>query len=394
MKNIELLAPAGSMNNLRTALRYGADAVYVGGRDFGLRAMAANFDDAELAEAVKMVHALGKKIYVTINIFARNSDLEPIKNYAITLEKLGVDAVIVSDLGVLKIIRENTSLEIHISTQANTLNKLAAEQLVHFGASRIILARECSLTDIHEIATYLKGRAEIEVFIHGAMCVSYSGRCLLSSVMVGRNREANRGACAQPCRFKYHLMEEKRDGEYYPIDTDANGTYIMNSRDLCLADHLNELSKAGVTSFKIEGRTKSEYYVAGVVNTYRRLMDEQKFDYRVELGKISHRSYTTGFLFDNEENTIYPESSAPRASYEFVGVAREGGVVEQRNNFRVGDTLEILSPSDLFNKTFTLTKIINSQNEEVQCAKLVQEHVQIECPYDLQVGDILRKKLS
>jgi putative protease len=389
MKSIELLAPAGDMTKLEIALLYGADAVYVGGKSFGLRAKSGNFTDTQLKQAVEYVHARGKKIYVTVNIFARNYDFEPLKKYLNFLDQIRPDAIIVSDLGVLRIAREITTLPIHISTQANVLNKYTAETYVELGASRIILARECSLPEIREIANHLKGRCEIETFIHGAMCVSYSGRCLLSSYMLDQTRDANRGACVQSCRFKYKLVEEKRPNEHYEIEQDANGSYILNSRDLCLADHLSDLAAAGVTSFKIEGRTKSEYYVAGVVNTYRKLMDKQKIDHHLELAKISHRPYTTGFLFASAEQ-YYP-SASPHASHEFVALALGDGTIQQRNAFNVGDTLEILSPNpETFNKTFTVTRITNSKGENITRAKAVQEILTIDCPFELKWGDVLR----
>lgn len=419
MIKVELLAPAGDAKKLELAILYGADAVYVSGKDFGLRAKAGNFTDKELKLATEFAHSHGKRIYVTVNIFARNTDFEPLKKHLKFLESIKVDAVIVSDLGVLRLARENTNLEIHISTQANVLNKYTAQTYADLGASRIILARECSLDEIKEIAAHLKGRCEIEVFIHGAMCVSYSGRCLLSSYMDAQRqntlkgqgdiqdiREANRGACMQPCRFKYALVEEHRPGIYFPIDQDKHGTYILNSRDLCLAGHLQELAAAGVTSFKIEGRTKSEYYVAGAVNTYRHLIDnlslsidakqqnmhnanEKLFE---ELQKISHRPYTTGFLLGTPQQ-CYP-SAAPNATHEFIAICVAPGTVQQRNAFEIGDTLEILSPNPkTLNKTFTVTKIITQDGEQISRAKKVQEILKINCPFELRSGDILRKKI-
>ena len=391
-KGPELLAPAGDMSKLKIALTYGADAVYLGGKSFGLRALAINFTDEELEKAVKYVHTAGKKAYVTLNIFARNNDFTALIKYAKFLESINVDAVIISDLGVMQAVKQNTKLEIHISTQANVLNKYTAEQYVNLGAKRIILARECSLAEIKEIAAHLRGRAEIEVFVHGAMCVSYSGRCLLSDYIVGGNRISNRGACIQPCRFKYALVEEKREGEFFAIEEDNNGTYIMNSRDLCLIEHLDELANAGVTSFKIEGRTKSEHYVACVINAYRRVMNGEKFDAHTELEKVSHRPYTTGFVFD-EQDKQYRESPIPHATHEFVGIVVAGGKVQHRNMFCIGDTLEILSPSKSFNKTFTATEILNPDGASIPRAKNVQEILTLKCPHELHEGAILRKKM-
>ena len=380
------------MSKLEIALLYGADAVYVGGKDFSLRAKAGNFTNEELKKATELVHSHGKKIYVTINIFARNADFEPIKEYLRFLQSINIDAVIVSDLGVLRLVRETTNLEIHVSTQANVLNKHTAQIYTDLGAKRIILARECSLDEIKEIAKHLEGKCEIEVFVHGAMCVSYSGRCLLSSYINGGSRDANRGACTQPCRFGYALVEEKRQGMYFPIEQDQHGSYILNSRDLCLANHLTDLADAGVTSFKIEGRTKSEYYVAGVVNTYRKLLNNEKIDYISELEKIAHRPYTTGFLFGDAEQ--YPTSPAPHASHEFVAICVEKNQVQHRNAFNIGDTLEILSPhANTFNKTFAVTRITNQDGEQLDRAKRVQEILTLDCPFELRPGDILRKKI-
>ena len=395
---IELLAPAGDINKLEIALLYGADAVYVGGTHFGLRAMSGNFDEKGLRDAVKTVHAQGKKIYVTLNIFARNHDFPKLIKYAKFLESINVDAVIVSDLGVLNAVRENTKLDIHISTQANVVNKFTAEQYVKMGAKRIILARECNISEIREIAEHLKGRAEIEVFVHGAMCISYSGRCMLSDYMNGKDRSSNRGACTQPCRFKYYLTEEKRKEQYFEIQEDANGTYIMNSRDLALINHLDELADAGVTSFKIEGRTKTEYYVAGVTNVYRRAMNGEKFDYIKELEKVHHRPYTTGFLFDESSlpaTRQYTDSAAQQSTHLFVAIViDDNNTIQQRNLFCVGDTLEILSPTSSFNKTFTVTQMTNKKGEPITRAQRVKEIITIKCPHVLRKGDILRKRIS
>ena len=383
MKHIELLAPAGDMNKMKLAFAYGADAVYLGGNKFGLRSSAV-IKDRDIKEAVDYAHGLGKKVYVTVNIFARNSDFQEIKTYVKYLEKIGVDAVIVSDLGVMRVVRENTSLEIHISTQANVLNKYTAEEYVKLGARRIILARECCLTEIKEIAESLKGRCEIETFIHGAMCMSYSGRCLLSNITTGR--DANRGECAHPCRWKYSLMEEKRPGEYFPIEQDSRGTYIMNSKDLCLIEYLDKLKDAGVTSFKIEGRMKSEYYVASVVNAYRRAMDGEKFDYMKEINKAAHRPWTTGFLL-GENNHMYKEHNNPISTHQVVAVCLGGGAVTLLNAFNAGDELEILSPSENHNKTFKV-------GLEVTRANKTGEVYKIDCPHELKAGEFLRKNIA
>ncbi|MCL2721142.1 MAG: U32 family peptidase [Treponema sp.] len=372
MMNAELLAPAGDMNKLHLAVKYGADAVYLGGR-FGLRAAAAIENDC-LKEAVSYAHSHGKKIYITVNIFARNADFDEIKTYVKWLQEIGVDAVIVSDLGVLKLVRENTSLDVHISTQANVINKFTAQEYVKLGAKRIILARECSNTEIKEIADHLKNecgsKCEIEIFVHGAMCVSYSGRCMISNYMT--DREANRGECSQPCRYKYFMTasmkEEKRPSQYWDIEEDANGTYIMNSKDLCLINHLYELKKCGVTSFKIEGRMKSDYYVAAAVNTYRHALNKEtegkKFDYQKEIEKISHRPYTTGFVFEKSDN-LFIEHTNQISTHDVVGMCLGGNKVLQRNVFNEGDELEILSPGKNHNRSFIVKSIKDEQGQNV-----------------------------
>ncbi|MDR0462296.1 MAG: U32 family peptidase [Christensenellaceae bacterium] len=385
MAQPELLAPAGDINKLRLAIKYGADAVYLGGPKFGLRA-TAGIDDAFLPQAVKFVHEHGKKVYVTVNIFARNADFAELKTYIKSLEKINVDAVIVSDLGVLAFVRENSKLPIHISTQANVLNKYTAEEYVKLGASRIILARELSLSEIKEIATHLKGKCEVEVFVHGAMCVSYSGRCMLSSYTTGR--EGNRGECAQSCRWKYSLVEEKRPGEYFPIEQDAKGTYIMNSKDLCLINHLDELASAGVASFKIEGRNKSEYHVVAVVNAYKRRLAE-------DIGKVPHRPYTTGFVFDgNNPDTLFQSDANPVSTHEVVAMCLGGDKISQRNVFAIGDELEIVSPGANHNKTFTIA-IIKDKNSKPACrANQAGETYYIGCPYTLEPDEFLRKRIQ
>jgi putative protease len=324
---------------------------------------------------------LGKKIYVTVNIFAKNADFEEIKKYVIFLQNADVDAVIVSDLGAMKIVRENTDLEIHVSTQANICNKYTAEEYVNLGAKRVILARELPLNDIAEIAEHLAGRAEVEVFVHGAMCMAYSGRCMLSNYMTGRS--ANRGDCAQPCRYKYALCEEKRPNEFYPIEQDKNGTYIMNSRDLCLINHLKELKNAGVKSIKIEGRMKSEYYVGGTVNAYRRALDGEKLDFIAELNKISHRPWTAGFTF-SDKNMEFTDRAGQEQTYEVAAIALGDGRVVQKNKFSIGDELEILSPNENFNKTFTAAVSSN----------LPESIIEMKCPYKLNEYDIIRKAIN
>jgi putative protease len=384
---VELLAPAGDREKAKLAILYGADAVYLGGK-FGLRAFApVSLND--IKETVLYSHALGKKVYVTVNIFPRNADFEEITEYIKNLEKIGADAVIVSDLGVMRLVRENTKLDIHISTQANVLNTYTAEEYVRLGAKRIILARECALDEIKQIAKHLAGRCEIEVFVHGSMCVCYSGRCLLSNYLT--HRESNRGECAQPCRWKYFLTEEKRPGQYMQITEDAHGAYIMNSKDLCLIGHLGELEKAGVTSVKIEGRMKSEYYVASAVSAYRRMLNGENFNYNEEINKVAHRPWTKGFVF-NTDDSLYYESAASGSTYEVTAFCLGGNRISQRNVFSVGDELEILSPSLNNNKKFLIKTIKTQDGKNIIRANKAEEVLFIDCPYEICYGDFLRRK--
>ncbi len=401
---VELLAPAGNLNKLKTAFHFGADACYLGLKQFGLRAFAGNFDFDELNEAVKLAHSLNKKVYVTLNVYAKNNDFKDLIKNIKQLEKANVDAVLVSDIGVLKAVKENSNLNIHISTQANVTNKYAAMEFVKMGASRVVLARELSLTEIKEIAKEIKGKAEVEVFVHGAMCIAYSGRCLLSNYLTGR--ESNKGACVQACRWNYKLTPSDRPDEDYEIGEDQNGSYILNSKDLCLVNHLKELIDAGVTSLKIEGRMKSEYYVGTVVNCYRRVLNSiylkqplpKNFNAVEELEKTSHRKFTTGFAF-NDENKEFYETSRAVQSHEFIAEVLEnsdGGKVKvmMRNAFKVGDELEILSTCESFLKKFKVEEIINEDNENLEICNRVQAIVTINCPYELEKGDILRIKAN
>lgn len=378
---VELLAPAGDMTRAKMALDYGADAIYLGGKDFSLRAHAINFTDDEMRQIVNLAHNRGKKVYVTVNIIPRNNDFAQIIDYAKRLQNLQVDAVIVSDLGVIKVFRDNTTIPVHVSTQANVTNQYTALEYVRLGAERIVLARELSIDEIKTICNAVKGKAEIEVFVHGAMCVSYSGRCLLSNYMT--NRASNRGECAHACRYNYALQEAKRPNEYWPIEEDEHGTYILNSRDLCLINHLDELIAAGVSSFKIEGRVKSAYYVAGVVHAYRQALDGVKRDYLHELDKISHRPYTLGFTFGKEPTQYYP-ASREEQSYEFIGLVTSPNTMVLKNKVNPGDVLEILSPNaDSDGQTFTWQGAIQNQPETTVAI--------VGCPYSLNSNDILRR---
>lgn len=392
---MELLAPAGNFEKLVTAVHFGADAVYFAGKMYGLRAFAGNFDDDEIVKAMQFLHENGKKGYVTLNIVANDSDFEHIDDYLNLLIKAKVDGVIVSDVGVIYYLRKNfPSLNVHVSTQANINNSYSAEFFADLGVTRLVLAREMNLENIKKMHKNIGDRLEIEAFVHGAMCISYSGRCLLSNYMTGR--DSNRGACVQACRWKYTIREENKDKEF-PIEEDERGTYILNSKDLCMIDHLDELEKVGICSLKIEGRMKSDYYVASVVNAYRRAIDKTLDSDKLhdELEKTSHRRYTTGFYF-NSDDKEYIESSMPIQTAQFIAKVvedeSEGFVkVEMRNRFMVGEILEVLSPDDNFLKTIKIEKIFASDGTEIQDAKRVQEVVTINCPYHLKKGDILRK---
>lgn len=390
---MELLAPAGNFEKLKTAVYFGADAVYFSGKRYGLRAFAGNFSDDEIISALDYLHSHGKKGYVTLNIVANDQDFENLDEYLLLLQKANVDGVIVSDLGLIAYIRKNFPLiNVHVSTQANVNNSFSAKVYVDMGVKRIVLARELDLKQIKALHMALPS-VELEVFVHGAMCISYSGRCLLSNYLTGR--DSNRGACVQACRWKYFVREESRDDEL-PIEEDERGTYIFNSKDLCLIDHLKELSDAGVSSCKIEGRMKSDYYVASVVNAYRRAMDGyDNYDIlHSELEKTSHRRYTTGFMFGADDKEFL-QDSMPIQSYVFIAKvvedAKDGRVkVEMRNRFKEGNLLEILSPDENFLKILKVSNIMDENGEKLADVKKVQQIVEIDCPYPLKQGDILR----
>lgn len=391
---MELLAPAGNFEKLKTAVHFGADGVYFAGKTMGLRAFAGNFSDQEIFDAMDYLHSHGKVGYVTLNIVARDSDFENIDQYLNVLVNAKVDGVIVSDLGLISYIRKKfPTLNVHVSTQANINNSQTVKLYSDLGAVRVVLARELNLDEIKKIHENNKD-IEIEAFVHGAMCISYSGRCLLSNYLTGR--DSNRGACVQACRWKYFIREESRDDEYQ-IEEDERGTYILNSKDMCLIDHLDKLKEAGIVSLKIEGRMKSDYYVASVINAYRRALDGFD-DYDIlhdELEKTSHRRYTTGFYF-GDQNKEYLENSMPVQTSVFIAKVvedeKDGFVkVEMRNRFKVGDQLEILAPDENFLKKIKISSIKNQKGEEIDDAKRVQEIVEINCPYHLKVGDILRQ---
>ena len=351
-KQIELLSPAGDMERLKMSLAYGADAVYLAGNDFGMRAFAGNFTEEEMRQAVELCHSKGVSIHVTCNTMSRNNEVARLPQWLEYLQSLGVDAAIVADVGVLSLLKKHApKVKAHISTQASISNYQAARAWYDLGASRVILARELSLDEIREIRTKAPKELEIEAFVHGAMCVSYSGRCLLSNYMTGR--DANRGACAQPCRYKYALVEEKRPGEYFPIGEDEGGAYIMNSRDMCMIDHVPELMEAGINSLKIEGRAKSAYYAAAVTAAYRHAIDAAAAGrplepvWRAEVEKVSHRPYSTGFWFGQPGQ--YTGDARYIRDWQVVAVvvscAADGSaVLSLRNKFSVGEELELVGP--------------------------------------------------
>lgn len=393
----ELLAPAGNFEKLKTAFYFGADAAYVGGKEFSLRSFADNFTREEMCEAVSLAHGMGKKVYVTANIFAKNTDMGAMEDYFAFLQSIGVDAAIISDSGVFYAARKSApKLDIHISTQANLTNKYAVKFWREQGATRAILARELSLKEISEIRDFVPD-IELEAFVHGAMCISYSGRCLLSNYLSGR--ESNRGECVQACRWNYQVRKKDAlsDSGWLDMEEDGRGTYILNSKDLNMSAYLNELRAAGVTSFKIEGRMKSEYYLATVINAYRRCIDGG-YDKSVEreLLTAAHRDYTTAYTLGENEKTVNYNDSQTKGDCDYIAnvIGCENGfaTVEMRGRFKSGDVLEVLSPTNNFCKSFKVEKAFTAAGEEVSDCKLVQEHYKINCPYELEKGDILRRR--
>lgn len=410
MKKVELLAPAGDLEKFKTAIQYGADAVYLAGDKLGLRTASKNFSLDDIKEATKIAHDLDKKVYLTLNVISHNKDLEGVDEYIQSLDEAGVDAFIVSDPGIFQKVKTLApSKEIHISTQANITNTATVEFWKSLGADRVILARELSLEEIKEIKDEVKDSIMIEAFVHGAMCMSYSGRCLLSNFMTGRS--ANMGDCAHPCRYKYYLMEETRPGEYYPITEDERGSYIMNSKDLCMINYIPELIEAGVDSFKIEGRVKSEYYVATVINQYRRAIDDyyediEKYKYNrdnniylEEIMKVSHRDFTTAFFFgDVKEASLTYDNSSYIRLYDFIARVLDYDEdkklmkVQERNKFSIGDEVEIFGPK--FYDKFTINKIYDENMNEVDNINTPMKEAYI--PYDKKVeyNYMIRRKAN
>jgi len=406
-RNVELLIPAGSLEVLYSAVNFGADAVYVGGEAFSLRAKAKNFSMEDMSEGIRYAHAHGVKFYVTANILAHNNDLAEAEAYFTELKKAGdVDALIISDPGIFEIAkRVMPETDIHISTQANNTNYGTARFWYKLGAKRIVTARELSLAEIAKMREQIPEDMEIETFVHGAMCISYSGRCLLSAFLTGR--DANQGACTHPCRWKYTLMEEKRPGEYFPVEENERGTYIFNSKDLCMVEHIPELIEAGIDSFKIEGRMKTALYVATVARTYRKAIDDYLADpelykknlplYRDEIEKCTYREYTTGFFFGKPDaNTQIYDNNTYVRNYIYLGVIEEADedantvVITQRNKFCVGDEIEIMKPS-FENIPVQVLRIVNIETgEEMESAPHPLQRLRVTLSAPAAAGDILR----
>ena len=405
IKKPEILAPAGDYDKLVAAVQYGADAVYLGGEEFSMRVACNNFSDDDLKRGIDFAKENGKKIYIATNVIMKNHDLENVGRFAEKIYSYGADAVILSDIGAFDIVKNTVpNLDIHISTQANTNNYASANMWHKLGASRVVLSREMTYQEVKELREKTDKDLELELFVHGAMCVSYSGRCLLSSFMIGR--EANRGACAQPCRWKYYLMEEKRPGQFYQVFEEDEGSYFFNSKDLCLIECIPELVDAGVTSFKIEGRVKSEYYVANTVKAYRHEIDryyenpdKYVFDPRQleELNKVSHRVYSYGFWHGapKDDGQVYDNNAYIR-DYEVVGVVKEcddegNVVVQQKNKFSVGETLEVMQP---INDTieFTVESMQDEKGNEIDSAPHGRMTVKMKLPQKVDVNSMLRKQ--
>ena len=406
MKKIELLAPAGDLEKLKIAIDYGADAVYFGGEMFSLRSGAGNLTVDEIREGVAYAHERGKKAYLTVNIYAHNEDITPFEEYLQKIKDIDIDAFIVSDPGIMMLIRDAIpNAELHLSTQANMTNYKTAEFWHRQGVERIVIARELTFKEIVELKSKLPEGVELEAFVQGAMCISYSGRCLLSNFMI--ERDANRGQCAHPCRWKYSLVEEKRPGEYFPVEEDTRGTYILNSRDLCMIEHIPDLVKAGIDSAKIEGRMKSVFYVATIVSAYRRAIDayyadsenyEFKPEWMAELKKVSHREFTTGFYFDKPTNKDQNyQTSAYTRDYSFVGLVKEYNeetgmaVVEQRNKMSIGEEIEVFGPyTDFFAQN--LEEMYDEEMQPVESAPHPQQILHIKMAQPVKPGFMLRKK--
>lgn len=406
MRPVELLIPASSLEVLKIAVIYGADAVYIGGEVFGLRAKAKNFSMEDMAEGIQFAHEHGVKVYVTANILAHNGDLEGVREYFTQLKEIKPDALIISDPGIYTIAKEICpEIERHISTQANNTNYGTYQFWWNQGAKRVVTARELSLNEIAEIRKNIPDEMEIETFVHGAMCISYSGRCLLSNYFTGR--DANQGACTHPCRWKYAVVEEKRPGEYLPVYENERGTYIFNSKDLCMIEHIPELIEAGIDSFKIEGRMKTALYVATVARTYRKAIDDyltspekykENMDWYLEqISNCSYRQFTTGFFFGkpSEESQIYDNNTYIK-EYTYLGIVgerNEEGLyqIEQRNKFSVGEQIEVMKP-DGRNIPVTVKRIVDEDENEMESAPHPKQVLYIDLGQELEMYDILRRQ--
>lgn len=406
MHNIELLAPAGDLQKLKFAIQYGADAVYIGGQIFGMREKAKNFSLEDMKAGVEFAHERNKKVYITLNIIPHNEDMKMLETYLKEIKAIGFDAIILSDPGTLMYVKEHApDMEVHLSTQANNTNAMSAKFWHKQGISRVILARELALEEIKEIHDEIPESLEIEAFIHGAMCISYSGRCLLSNYMT--NRDANRGACSHACRWEYNLVEEKRPGEYYPVVETEDGTFFFNSKDLCMINHIPELMTSGLSSLKIEGRMKSVYYVANIVRVYRQAIDQYLKDPQAytfnpewlsEIQKASHRKFTTGFYYKkpDEHDQLYDTSSYDRF-YNFVGIVLDYdpetgyATIEQRNKLEVGDAIEIMQPAY---KGFTqeVTSLIDHKGQAVESVPHAQQIFKMKMSKPVQAYDIVRMR--
>lgn len=406
MRPVELLIPASSLEVLKIAVIYGADAVYIGGEVFGLRAKAKNFSMEDMAEGIQFAHEHGVKVYVTANILAHNGDLEGVREYFTQLKEIKPDALIISDPGIYTIAKEICpEIERHISTQANNTNYGTYQFWWNQGAKRVVTARELSLNEIAEIRKNIPDEMEIETFVHGAMCISYSGRCLLSNYFTGR--DANQGACTHPCRWKYAVVEEKRPGEYLPVYENERGTYIFNSKDLCMIEHIPELIEAGIDSFKIEGRMKTALYVATVARTYRKAIDDyltspekykENMDWYLEqISNCTYRQFTTGFFFGkpSEESQIYDNNTYIK-EYTYLGIVgerNEEGLyrIEQRNKFSVGEQIEVMKP-DGRNIPVTVKRIVDEDGNEMESAPHPKQVFYIDLGQELEMYDILRRQ--
>ncbi len=406
MQRPELLAPGGSLEKLKTAIEYGADAVYIGGEAFSLRAAAENFSIEKIAEGIQFAHDRGKKVYLTANIIPHNSDIDGFERFIKEMSPMGFDAVLIADPGLFEMTRELApELPIHISTQANNVNYRSARFWHKLGAKRIVLAREMSFKEIAEIRANIPDELELEAFVHGAMCISYSGRCLLSNYLT--NRDANMGCCSHPCRWKYSLVEEKRPGQYMDVFENDRGTFIFNSKDLCMIEHIPELVQSGISSLKLEGRVKTSYYVATVVGAYRREIDRYFADpenYKFnpeeldELCKVSHRPYTTGFYYHkpDSETQVYTSSSYIR-EYDLVGLVlnydekTQTVTITQRNRFFKGDEVEIMGPMRPYFRQ-TIGEMRNEENESIEVANHPEMIVRFRVDKPVKPGDMIRKR--